>query len=65
MCQTDAEAQLNIIKQVITRNKDSCLLLSNSNIKNKSTREAVKQHNTKHPPQNRQRKSTDIPCKSP
>ena len=64
-CQTDAEAQLNIIKQVITHDKDSCLLLSNSNIKDKSTREAVKQHNAKHPHQNRQRHSTDIPRKSP
>eukprot|EP00957_Ditylum_brightwellii_P008313 629343-Ditylum_brightwellii.AAC.1 len=56
---------VNIIKQVITHDEDSCILLSNSNIKDKGNREAVKQHNTKHPPQDNQRKSTDIPRKSP
>eukprot|EP00957_Ditylum_brightwellii_P052335 3969316-Ditylum_brightwellii.AAC.1 len=50
-CQADAESQLHIIDQVLHHDKSTYLLLNNSNIRDKPTREAVKQENAKNPSQ--------------
>eukprot|EP00957_Ditylum_brightwellii_P171287 13038970-Ditylum_brightwellii.AAC.1 len=49
---SDAEGQLNIVKQVLHHDVNTCPLLNNANIRDKSIHEAVKQHNAKHPLQN-------------
>jgi hypothetical protein len=50
-CQADPESQSNIIDQIIHHDKSTFICLNNSNIKDKPTREAVKQENAKNPPQ--------------
>eukprot|EP00957_Ditylum_brightwellii_P127055 9686017-Ditylum_brightwellii.AAC.1 len=50
-CQADAEGQPNILKQVLHHDENTCLLLNNANIRDKSTCEAVKQSNAKNLPQ--------------
>eukprot|EP00957_Ditylum_brightwellii_P093294 7104662-Ditylum_brightwellii.AAC.1 len=37
-CQADAESTVNIIKQVMDHNENTCILLDNANIRDKSVR---------------------------
>eukprot|EP00957_Ditylum_brightwellii_P133943 10213700-Ditylum_brightwellii.AAC.2 len=50
-CHGDAEGQLNTLNQVLHHDESTCLLLNNTNIRDKSICEAVKQNNAKKFPQ--------------
>eukprot|EP00957_Ditylum_brightwellii_P036926 2795717-Ditylum_brightwellii.AAC.1 len=64
-CQVDAESAVNIIKQVLNHNENTYVLLDNSNFRDKSVRELVKQSNAKNPPTGKPKKDIDYQRKSP
>eukprot|EP00957_Ditylum_brightwellii_P093417 7113699-Ditylum_brightwellii.AAC.1 len=64
-CQADAEGQLNIVKQVLHHDVNTCPPLNNANIRDKSIHEAVQQHNAKNPHNSKPRKELDYQRKLP
>eukprot|EP00957_Ditylum_brightwellii_P075454 5734555-Ditylum_brightwellii.AAC.2 len=64
-CQADAESTVNIIKQALDHNENTCVLLDNANIRVKSVRELVRQINTKKPATSQPKKELHYQRKTP